>query len=186
MAKKRGKQKQSSPSSSSPSLAHDVSSKKASASPHTLNLDLLKEQEIEFNELFDSLDSMNEKQIQALMENMDKIREKIKGKKPCIEDSDHITNPLLMNLEQVKEGLIPPERVNEKELHPAVIMNNEAQVVQGSSSGGVQGSQGSGGVENKNGDANKWQTVTTRRRAQMQKNLESEGGRGSPTLPING
>ncbi|KAK7281567.1 hypothetical protein RIF29_09672 [Crotalaria pallida] len=141
MAKKRGKQKQSSPSSSSPSLAHDVSSKKASASPHTLNLDLLEEQETEFHELFDSLDAMNEKQIQALMENMDKIREKIKGKKPVIEDSDHITNPTIDEpgvanptsdelgvanpsngevlgsdkiakraSEQVKEGLIPPER----------------------------------------------------------------------------
>ncbi|KAK7287605.1 hypothetical protein RIF29_00886 [Crotalaria pallida] len=107
MAKKRGKLK-SSPSSSSPSRANVSKSQNDSVNHSPLNLDLLEEQETEFRDLFESLDSMNEEQVNALLENMD----------PKVQ-------------EQLKEGLIPPERVNEAELHPVIVENAVSQVGNG-------------------------------------------------------
>ncbi|KAK7287392.1 hypothetical protein RIF29_00665 [Crotalaria pallida] len=220
MAKKRGRPPKTPTNHPSPSStltqkvdSHNPKSQNTSANPLPINLELLDDQETKFRELFESLDSLNEQQVNALLDNMDRIREKIKGKKPIVDEVNHSgqkdatgpSNPTLgqispqeilqvvetvKTLDQIKEGLIEADRVEESELHPAVVESTK-EIVQQS-----EVNKGQSGVEKdskepdalivKNGTEDQWHTITTRRRVQLQKKEASEGGRSSPSLPANG
>ncbi|KAK7251026.1 hypothetical protein RIF29_33888 [Crotalaria pallida] len=47
-----------------------------------IRLDLLDDQETEFQELFENIDGLSDKQAVSVLEKLDRIREKIKGKQP--------------------------------------------------------------------------------------------------------
>ncbi|KAK7256612.1 hypothetical protein RIF29_30066 [Crotalaria pallida] len=197
MAKKRGrppKTPTNQPSPLSASTQKEVSGpSKNNVFANPLNLDMLEEQETEFHDLFDSLDSMNEQQVKALLENMDRIHEKIKGKHPMNEetigsenpkqDGPNTTNPTKVQ-EQIKEGLISAERVNVDELRPIVVESANGQ--EGKDSVVVSEKSGTETANQKHMADDQWHTVTTRRKLMQQKKLDSEIGRGSPSHPANG
>ncbi|KAK7267085.1 hypothetical protein RIF29_19749 [Crotalaria pallida] len=82
MAKKRGKQQKSPSPSSKPSSSHDNKSKDKTMDPSPIRLGLLEDQETEFQELFDNINGLSDKQAVSVLEKLDRIREKINGKQP--------------------------------------------------------------------------------------------------------
>ncbi|KAK7273749.1 hypothetical protein RIF29_14812 [Crotalaria pallida] len=159
-----------------------------------INFDLLDEQETEFDDLVESIDALDEKQASSVLEKLDRIREKINGKRQAKnvhgkhesvvkEIANPTTKEKIAKRASVKEGSIPAERVADSEYHP-IVADVRAKEQDSQDNATKEDDQANQDKGNKEDD---WQPVTTRSSKRLQKKMDEanqvlgDGGKSTST-----